>query len=46
MKTIKLNTGVIITQDVNGNITKLISPYCQDEKKKSIFNKLINKLNG
>ena len=46
MKTIKLNTGVIITQDVNGNITKLISPYCQDTKKKSIFNKLINKLNG
>ena len=46
MKTIKLNTGVIITQDVNGNVKKVISPYWIDEKKQSIFNRLITKLNG
>ncbi len=44
MKTIKLNTGVIITHDVNGNIINLISPYFQYEKKQSIFNKLLNKI--
>jgi hypothetical protein len=31
MKTIKLKTGVIITQDENGNIKSLSSPYHADE---------------
>lgn len=42
MKTIKLNTGVIITQDDRGVIISVSSPYWSDNSWKTFWQKLKN----
>lgn len=42
MKTIKLKTGVVITQNDKGEMISVSSPYWSDDKKISILQRIKN----